>query len=58
MTNKKRGYPSRNQGRKTITKTGEVMKSRPIRMTDDEWEKCKRLGGAAWVRMKIKMALE
>lgn len=32
------------------------MLSRPIRMTDSEWEKCKRLGGAAWVRDKIKRA--
>ena len=34
------------------------MKSRPIRMTDAEWEKCKALGGAAWVRDKIKKAKE
>ena len=34
------------------------MKSRPIRMTDAEWDKCKRLGGAAWVRERIKKAQE
>jgi len=27
-------------------------------MTDEEWEKCKRIGGAAWVRAKIKAARE
>lgn len=54
----KRGGPGRGQGRKPLAKTGEVMKSRPVRMTDEEWEKCKRLGGAAWVRAKIKAAVE
>jgi len=44
----------RGQGRKPLSKDGELMKSRPIRMTDAEWEKCKALGGAAWVRRKIK----
>ena len=46
----------RGQGRKPISKDGELMKSRPVRMTDAEWEKCKALGGAAWVRKKIKNA--
>lgn len=41
-----------------MAKTGELMKARPIRMTDEEWEKCKRLGGAAWVRSKIKATRE
>ena len=40
----------RGQGRKTLNPDGEVMKARPIRMTDAEWAKCKALGGAAWVR--------
>ncbi len=48
----------RGQGRKPISKTGELMKSRPVRMTDAEWEKCKRLGGAAWLREKINKAKE
>ena len=52
------GGPGRGQGRKPLAKTGELMKSRPVRMTDEEWEKCKRLGGAAWVRAKIKAARE
>lgn len=46
----------RGQGRKPLATSGELMKSRPLRMTDAEWEKCKALGGAAWVREKIKRA--
>ena len=46
----------RGQGRKPISKTGELMKSRPVRMTDAEWEKCKALGGAAWIRERIAKA--
>ena len=53
-----RGGAGRGQGRKPIAKDGELMKARPVRMTDEEWEKCKRLGGAAWVRAKIKAARE
>jgi hypothetical protein len=41
-----------------MAESGEVMRARPIRMTDEEWEKCKRLGGASWVRAKIKAARE
>lgn len=48
----------RGQGRKPLSASGELMKSRPVRMTDAEWEKCKRLGGAAWIRAKIKGAKE
>jgi len=54
----KRGGAGRGQGRKPLAKTGEIMKARPIRMTDEEWAKCKRHGGAAWVRAKIKAARE
>ena len=43
----------RGQGRKTIAPTGEQMKARPVRMTDAQWQKCKALGGAAWVRRMI-----
>ena len=32
------------------------MKTRPVRMTDSEWSKCKALGGAAFIRAKIKAA--
>ena len=41
-----------------MAKSGELMKARQVRMTDEEWKKCKRLGGAAWVRAKIKAARE
>ena len=56
MTENKRGGAGRGQGRKPIAKDGELMRARPVRMTDEEWAKCKRLGGAAWVRAKIKAA--
>jgi hypothetical protein len=46
----------RNQGRKPLSPSGELMKPRHIRMTDEEWAKCLALGGAAWVRDKIKRA--
>lgn len=48
----------RGKGRKTLSDTGEAMKARPLRMTEVQWEKCKRLGGAAWVRAKIELANE
>lgn len=47
---------SRNAGRKPIAKNWELMKTRPVRMTDAEWSKCKALGGAAFIRAKIKAA--
>lgn len=56
-TKTNRGGSGRNQGRKPISQSGELMKSRPIRMTDAEWEKCKEFGGAAWVRGKIAESL-
>ncbi|MBK8746116.1 hypothetical protein [Propionivibrio sp.] len=56
--NAQRGGPGRGQGRKPIAKHGELMKARQVRMTDEEWGKCKRLGGAAWVRAKIKATRE
>ena len=55
-TTKPRGGAGRGQGRKPLS--GEPMKARPIRMTDYEWETCKQLGGAAWVREQIKKAKE
>jgi hypothetical protein len=33
--------PTHARGRKPISKTGELMKTRPIRMTDAEWEDAK-----------------
>jgi hypothetical protein len=56
MTKTTHGGPGRGQGRKPISKSGELMKARPVRMTDEDWEKCKLLGGASWVRSKIKSA--
>lgn len=53
-----RGGAGRGQGRKPFAKNGDLMKARAIRMTDEDWEKCKRLGGSEWVRMKIKSAIE
>lgn len=58
QVNAQRGGPGRGQGRKPIAKDGELMRARPVRMTDEEWAKCKRIGGAAWVRAKIKAARE
>lgn len=48
----------RGQGRKPLSKDGELMKSRPVRMTDAQWEKCKRIGGAAFLRKAIDKAKE
>lgn len=53
-----RGGAGRGQGRKPLAKTGELMRSRPVRMTDDEWSNCKSFGGAAWVRDQIKRAVK
>lgn len=53
---KQRGGPGRGQGRKPLSKSGEVMKPRAVRMTDAEWEKLLKLGGSEWLRDKIKRA--
>jgi hypothetical protein len=37
----------RGQGRKPISPTGELMKPRAIRMTDEEWEDAKLVGMSA-----------
>lgn len=54
----KRPPNARGQGRKPLDKGGELMRSRPVRMTDAQWEKCKRLGGASFLRNKIDKARE
>lgn len=54
----KRGGSGRGQGRKPLADSGELMKVRHIRMTDADWEKCRRLGGAKWVRGKVRAAKE
>jgi hypothetical protein len=51
-----RSHADRGQGPKTISPTGEKMAGRNVRMTDAEWEKCKRLGGAVWLRAQIQKA--
>lgn len=38
------GGSGRGQGRKPLAKTGELMKSRPVRMTDEEWANAKFVG--------------
>lgn len=53
-----RGGAGRGQGRKTVSLTGEVMKTRHVRMADAEWSKCLRLGGSAWVRQRVVEAPE
>lgn len=45
----------RGQGRKPLP-PDEQTKPRSIRLTDAEYEKLTALGGAAWVRDKIKRA--
>jgi hypothetical protein len=42
-----------NSGRKTISPENEKMKVRSIRCTDEEWEKCLKLGGSSWIRRRI-----
>lgn len=58
MTTEKRPPSDRGQGRKPISSDGEAMRNRVLRMSDAEWAKCLRLGGAAWVRDKIAKARE
>lgn len=48
----------RGQGRKPLSKSGELMKARAVRMTDEEWAKCLRLGGSAWLRKQVAKAKE
>ena len=45
-------------GRKPYAASGEVMTGRQVKMTDAEWQKAKALGGAAWIRARIKAAKE
>lgn len=52
----RRGGHRPGAGRKPESDTGEVMEIRSVRMTDAEWEKCKKLGGGEWIRERIKRA--
>jgi len=45
--------PDRKMGRPTINPDGEAMTPRQVRMDDARWDKCRRLGGAGWIRDKI-----
>ena len=38
---------------KSLVDKMEPRKNRTIRATDEEWEKCQLMGGAAWIREKI-----
>ncbi|MGY6161867.1 hypothetical protein [Paraburkholderia strydomiana] len=48
----------RKMGRPTINPDGEAMVPRQVRMDDARWEKCRRLGGAGWIRDRIDEALD
>ena len=51
MNDKKRGGPGRRQGRKSVGEDGTITMS--IRLTPEQREKIKKLGGAKWIRAKI-----
>jgi len=44
---------NRKMGRPTINPDGESMTPRQVRMDDARREKCRRLGGAGWIRDRI-----
>ena len=46
----------RNQGRKPMNASGELMKARAIRMTDAEWEAAKLVGMQAIREFVVKQA--
>jgi hypothetical protein len=48
----------RKMGRPTIDPDGEVMTPRQVRMDDARWAKCRRLGGAKWIRARIDEAID
>ncbi len=52
-----RGGPGRGQGRKPINE-GEVMVPISLKLLPAQKEKLQRLGGAAWVRLKIDQTRE
>jgi hypothetical protein len=52
-----RGGPGRGQGRKPLSE-GEPLVQVNVRMLPAQKEKLQRLGGAAWVRLKIDQARE
>ena len=50
-----KGGKREGSGRKPISPTGEAMKARQVRMTDEEWQKVKDMGGASWLRQVINL---
>ena len=55
MTTSKRGGAGRNQGRKPLSQADETITA-SFRMTQSERDKLALLGGAKWIRAKIKAA--
>lgn len=56
-TDSKHGGPDRGQGRKPLDPQSATV-SFPVKMSIEQREKLKRLGGATWVRKKIDVAKE
>lgn len=50
----------RGQGRKPISESGEIMRNRTVRMTDDDWADCGLVAGdtdrSDWIRGQIAKA--
>ena len=57
LPNRQRGGPREGAGRKP-TPEAESMKVGSIRLTQAQWDKLARLGGAAWLRDRIDKARE
>lgn len=55
MSETKRGGAGRNQGRKPLSQAEETITA-SFRMTQSERDKLTLLGGAKWIRAKIKAA--
>lgn len=56
MTMNTHGGRREGSGRKPISDTGKAMKLRSIRMADADWSKFLALGGAAWLRKRLRQA--
>ena len=57
-TNAKRPPSDRGQGRKSLQADGAPSQVLQVRMTAEQKDKAKRLGGASWVRSMIDKAKE
>ena len=55
-----RPHSDRGQGRKAIAASGEVMRNRAVRMTDQDWADCALVAGdgdrSDWIRRQIAKA--